>query len=228
MRSVRNVGDGDAAHEDFGEGLRHGAGREPAARLEPQVRVVVHAEPGVRRQPGVDVTELAGLDSGAEHRLHPPLVRPASDAELRGPGTGQSGELVQEHPDVVRVAVNHIEQLVAEHGQLLRRPSARRGHPVGAEHDLVHHAVVDGREQLLLGTDVVVERALAKVIGRAELRDPGRVVAPPGEDAGRGVDDRFPSELPLRAATGVPVRLCGHEGDASCTERGVRVLLTLS
>ena len=40
-------------------------------------------------------------------------------AELLGPLAGERGELVQEHPDVVGVAVDHVEQLVAEHRQLL-------------------------------------------------------------------------------------------------------------
>ena len=84
---------------------------------------------------------------------------------------------------MVRVAVDDVEQLVAEHGQLRRGRATRLGDAVGAEHDLVHDAVVDGRQQLLLGADVVVERALAQVVGGAELHDAGGVVALPGEDA---------------------------------------------
>ena len=66
-----------------------------------------------------------------------------------------------------------------------RRRAARLGDAVGAEHDLVHHPVVDGGEELLLGADVVVERALAEVVGDAELRDAGGVIAAPGEDVRR-------------------------------------------
>ena len=42
---------------------------------------------------------------------------------------------------------------------------------------LVHHPVVDGGEELLLGADVVVERALAESVDLAELGDAGGVVA---------------------------------------------------
>ena len=49
------------------------ADRRPPG-LQPEVRVVVHAEPGPRRQPRVEVAELAGLDAGLQHLLDPPLV----------------------------------------------------------------------------------------------------------------------------------------------------------
>ena len=175
----------------------------------------MHAEPGPGHQPGVDVAELAGLDAGAQDGLDPALVLAAPQAELLGPGAGEGGELVQEDPHVIGVAVDDVEQLVAQHGQLLRRRPARIGHPVGAEHDLVHDPVVDGGQQLLLGADVVVERSLAQVVGRAELHDPGGVVTLAGEDVRRGVDDRLAPLLPFRAAPGVPVRLHAHECDAS-------------
>ena len=76
---------------------------------------------------------------------------------------------------MVGVAVDDVEELVAEHRQLFRRRPARARH-ILAEHHLVHHAVVDGREQLFLGFDVVVERALAEAVHRAQLRDARRVV----------------------------------------------------
>ena len=66
---------------------------------------------------------------------------------------------------------------------------ARAGDAIGAEHHLVHHAVVDRGEELLLRPDVVVERALAETVDRAQLRDAGGVVALPREHLRRGVDD---------------------------------------
>ena len=79
---------------------------------------------------GSTLAELAGVDSGLQDRLHPPLVLPAPLSELLGPLAGQRRELVQEDPDVIGVAVDDVEQLVAEHGQLLAtasRPPRRRG-----------------------------------------------------------------------------------------------------
>src|SRR5437763_10070091 len=108
----------DAAHEDLGERLRHVAGRQPAARLQPEVRVVVHAEPRPRRQPRVQVAELARVEPGLEDGLDLSLVLPAPHAEPVGTFAGERRELVQEDPDVIRVAVDHVEQLLAEHGQL--------------------------------------------------------------------------------------------------------------
>ena len=161
----------------------------------------MHAEPRHGGQPRVEVAELACVDAGLEDRLDPSLVLAAPLAELLGPFAGERGELVQEDPDVVGVAVDHVEQLVAEHGQLLRRRAARLGDAVGADHHLVHHPVVDGGEQLLLGADVVVERALAELVGGAELGDARGVVAAPGEDARGRVDDRLAARLPVRAAS---------------------------
>ena len=127
-------------------------------------------------------TELARVDPGLENRLDPSLVLAAAPAERRGALAGEGGELVQEDPDVVRVAVDDVEQLVAQHGQLLRgRPSGLR-HAFGTEHHFVHHPVMDGRQELLFGTDVVVQRALAEIVGGAELHDAGGVVAVLGED----------------------------------------------
>src|SRR5437660_4807196 len=48
----------DSSYEDLVEGLGHVARRHAAACLQPEVRVVVHAEPGPGRQPRVDVAEL--------------------------------------------------------------------------------------------------------------------------------------------------------------------------
>src|SRR3546814_6994787 len=53
--------------------------------------------------------------------------------------------------------------------------------PICAQHHLVHHPIVDGCEQLILRSDVVVERALAQPVGVTELDDAGGVVALPGE-----------------------------------------------
>jgi hypothetical protein len=102
---------------------------------------------------------------------------------------------------VVGVAVDHVEQLVAEHGELGRRRTARLGDAVGAPQHLVHHPVVDRREQPLLGADVVVERALAEVVGITELVEARGVVPLPGEQARRRVDDRLAARLPLRVAS---------------------------
>ena len=123
-----------------------------------------------------------------------------------GPLGGERRELVEEDPDVVGVAVDHVEQLVAQHRQLRGRRAARLGHPVGAEQHLVHHPVVDGGEQLLLRPDVVVERALAQPVDLAQLDDAGGVVALLGEDLRRGVDDRVATGLPLLAASGLVAR----------------------
>ena len=56
---------------------------------------------------------------------------------------------------------------------------------IGAEHHLVHHPIVDGGEELLLRADVVVERALAEIVGGTELGDARGVVAAAGEHASR-------------------------------------------
>ena len=49
------------------------------------------------------------------------LVLAPPDAELLGAFVGERGELVEEDPDVIGVAVDDVEELVAEHGELLRR-----------------------------------------------------------------------------------------------------------
>ena len=103
---------------------------------------------------------------------------------------------------MIGIAVDDVEQLVAQHRQLRRRRPAGLGDPVGAEHHLVHHPVVDRGEELLLRPDVVVERALAEAVDLAQLGDAGGVVAAPREDLRRGVDDRVATRLPLRAASG--------------------------
>ncbi len=108
---------------------------------------------------------------------------------------------------MIGVAVDDVEQLVAEHGQLGRRRPARLGHPVGADHHLVHHPVVDGGEQLLLRPDVVVEGALAEPVDLAQLRRcrwrGSRCWA---KTVRRGVDDGVAPGLPLLAAAGLVAR----------------------
>ena len=78
---------------------------------------------------------------------------------------------------MIGIAVDDVEQLVAQHGQLRRRRPARLGDAIGAEHHLVHHPIVDRGEELLLRLDVVVEGALAETVDRAQLRDARGVVA---------------------------------------------------
>jgi len=165
-----------------------------------------------------EVAELARRHPGAQHVLDPALVVLAPLAELFRPVAGEGGKLVQEHPDVVGITMDDVDQLVTEHGQLLRRRPSGLGHPVRSELHLVHDAVVDGRQQLLLGADVVVQGSLAEIIGRTQLHDPGGVVTLSGEDLRGGVDDGLAPVLPLRAASGVPARLHAHECDASGNE----------
>ena len=99
---------------------------------------------------------------------------------------------------MVGVAVDHVEQFVAEPGELLGRRTAGFVDSIGAAHHFVHHAVVDRDEQLFFRTDVVIERALAEFVGVAKFGDTRRVVAALGEDARRRVDDRFSARFPLR------------------------------
>ena len=132
----------------------------------------MHAEPRHGGQPGVEVTELARLDARLQDGLHPLLVGTAALTELLGPFAGERRELVQEDPDVIGVAVDDVEQLLAEHGELPRRRTTCLRDTIGTEHHLVHHTVVDGGEQILLRADVVVQRALAEIVGDAQLRDP--------------------------------------------------------
>ena len=75
--SSRDLGRSDPADEDVGERLRDVAGRHATARLQPQVRVVVHAEPRERGEPRVDVAELSGVDAGLQDRFDSALVRRA-------------------------------------------------------------------------------------------------------------------------------------------------------
>ena len=75
----------DAADEDLGEGLRHVAGRQALARPQPEVGVVVHAEPRPGREPRVEVAELARLDAGPQDGLDPALVLLAPLAERARP-----------------------------------------------------------------------------------------------------------------------------------------------
>ena len=198
----------DPADEDVGERLRDVARRHATARLEPQVRVVVHAEPREGGEPRVDVAELSRVDAGLQDRLDPPLVLAPPHAELLGAFARERGELVEEDPDVIGIAVDDVEQLVAEHRQLLRRRPARLRDAIGAEHHLVHHPIVDRGEELFLRLDVVVEGALAETVDRAQLRDAGGVVALAREDLRRGVDDDVATRLPLLAAPGLVAR-CG-------------------
>ena len=159
----------------------------------------MHAEPRERGEPRVDVTELARVDAGLQDRLDPALVLAPAHTELLGAFGGERGELVEEDPDVIGIAVDDVEQLVAEHGQLGRRRPARVGDAIGAEHHLVHHPIVDRGEELFLRIDVVVERALAETVDRAQLRDAGGVIAAAREDPRRGVDDLVATRLPLVA-----------------------------
>ena len=177
-----------------------------------------HAERG---EPRIDVAELPGVDAGLQDRLDPALVLAPAHPELLGPLVGERRELVEEHPHVVGVAVDDVEQLVAEHRQLLGRRPARCGDPVGAEHHLVHHPVVDRGEQLLLRPDVVVEGALAEAVDLAQLHDAGGVVAAPGEHRRRRVDDRVATRLPLRAAFGFVAR-CRSAASAATVPRRTR------
>ena len=103
---------------------------------------------------------------------------------------------------MIGVAVDDVEQLVAEHRQLLRRRTARLGDAIRAEHHLVHHPIVDGGEELFLRLDVVVEGALAETVDRAQLRDAGGVVALAREDRRRGVDDHVATRLPASRCVG--------------------------
>jgi len=172
-----------------------------AAGAQGQVRVVVHAEPGGNREPGVARPEVAGLDALLEDGLDPALVGAPPLPEHLGVLAGQRGKIVQEHPDVVGEAEDHVEQFLAQHRQPLGRGSARQVHPARAQHDLVHHPVVDGRQQLLLGADVIVERALADPVRLTELCRARGVVAAVGEHLRGRVHDLATARLPLSALT---------------------------
>ena len=81
----------------------------------------MHAEPRERGEARVDVAELAGVDAVLQDRLDAALVLAPPDAELFGAFVGERGELVQEDPHVIGVAVDDVEQFVAEHGEARRR-----------------------------------------------------------------------------------------------------------
>ena len=142
----------------------------------------MHSEPGERGQPRLDVTELTGIDSGLQDRLDGLLEHPATPSKLLSPLARQRRKLVQEDPDVVGVAGDHVQQLVSQHRQLLGGRTSDGGDAVSACQDLVHHAIVDRGEQLFLRPDVVVERTLTQIVGDAELSDAGGVIPTFGED----------------------------------------------
>ena len=106
----------------------------------------MHPEPGHGCQPRLQLTELARVDAGLEDRLDPCSYSRRRSSELARPLAGKRRELVQEDPDVVGIPVDHVEQFFAELGQLRRRGTARLGDPIGADHHLVHHPVVDSGE----------------------------------------------------------------------------------
>ena len=126
---------------------------------------------------GIDLAELPRINAGLQDGLDPSLVLPPAHAELLGAFGRERRELVEEDPDVIGIAVDDVEQLVAQHGQLRGRRPARLGDTIGADHHLVHHTIVDGGEELLLRPDVVIERALAETVDLAQLRDARGVVA---------------------------------------------------
>ena len=107
---------------------------------------------------------------------------------------------------MIRVAVDHIEQLSSEHGQLMRRRAPRLGDAISAEHHFVHHPIMDGGEERLLRADVVIERTFAEIVRDTQFRDARGVVPAPREDARRRVDDRLATRLPVRP----PSRITGR------------------
>ena len=142
----------------------------------------MHPEPCHGGQSRLHGPELARVDTGLEDTFDPLLILATALAELGGTLAGEGRELVEEDPHVIGVAVDHVEQLVTEHGQLLRRGTTGPGDAVGPEHHLVHHPVVDRGEKLLLGAYVVVEGTLAEIVGGTELHDARGVVSVSGED----------------------------------------------
>ena len=57
MATTEGLRLGDAVHEDVGERRRHLLGREAPTGLQPQIGVVVHAEPGPGGQPRIELAE---------------------------------------------------------------------------------------------------------------------------------------------------------------------------
>src|SRR5262245_47633450 len=84
----------DTPHEDVGERLGDVARRELTASLQPQVRVVVHAQPRQGGEAGLELAELARVDPGLQDGFDPPLVAAAPDTELVGALARERGELV--------------------------------------------------------------------------------------------------------------------------------------
>src|SRR5262249_38845289 len=82
---------GDSVEEDVGERCRDIARGHGAAGLQPQIGVVVHAEPRERGEAHVDVTELTGFDAGFQNRFDAAFVRATTLAKLVGPFGGQRG-----------------------------------------------------------------------------------------------------------------------------------------
>jgi len=111
----------------------------------------VHPEPRHGGQPGLHITELARLHARLEDRLDPLLIGTAAFAKLLRSLAGERRNSCKEDPDVVRVAVDDVEQFLAQHGELPSGRATRLRHTVCAKHHLVHHPIVDGREQVLLG-----------------------------------------------------------------------------
>ena len=62
---------------------------------------------------------MSGLGTRLEDAFDSSLVLSSPLSELLGILTGERMELVQEHPDMVGVADDDVEQLLAEHRQLL-------------------------------------------------------------------------------------------------------------
>jgi hypothetical protein len=81
----------------------------------------VHPEPRESGEPRVDVTELSRVDAGLQDRFDLPLVFTTTQVEPLSAFARESVELVQDHPRMIGVAVDHVQQFVAEHGQLSRR-----------------------------------------------------------------------------------------------------------
>ena len=109
---------------------------------------------------------------------HAPLFHRAIPAEV----AGAIRHYVQNHAlQLGRGSTEAPFDCVTEVRQLLGWRAAGLSHAIGAQHHLVHHAVMDGDEELLLGADVVIKRTLTEVVGRAQLCDARGVVATASE-----------------------------------------------